>query len=148
MARTLSDVASGRRSIDQPNCAAIAIMPVFIVLPAVLAASDLIAIAKLAPGVKLVDFDIIAPQLDSNGAPTLAHSIGAENAGATDLGVVYEAGLTFGRTANGSISRASTAVQMLADASAERMISLKTTTGAATAALAGKTILVNLHLQA
>jgi hypothetical protein len=148
MARTLSDVASGRRSIDQPNCAAIAIMPVFIVLPAVLAASDLIAIAKLAPGVKLVDFDIIAPQLDSNGAPTLAYSIGAENAGATDLGVVYEAGLTFGRTANGSISRASTAVQMLADASAERMISLKTTTGAATAALAGKTILVNLHLQA
>lgn len=148
MARTLSDVASGRRSIDQPNTAAIAVMPVFIVLPAALAASDLIAIAKLAPGVKVVDFDIFAPQLDSNGAPTLAHSIGHENAGGTDLAVVYEAGLIFGRTANGSVSRCSTGGCLAADQSAERMISLKCTTGAATAALAGKTILVNLHLQA
>lgn len=148
MPRYLTDVASGKRSIDQPNNVSIAKMPVFVVMPAVLAANDLIALAKLAPGVKLVDFDIIAPQLDSNGAPTLAFSIGSENAGATDLGVVYEAGLIPGRTANGSIARATTGAQLAADSTVERMVSLKCTTAAATAALAGKSVLVLLHLQA
>lgn len=146
MARTLSDYATGKRSLPQPNDAGVVKIPLFVVLPAVLAANDLVALIKVPAGVRVVDFDIIAPQLDSNGSPTLAHSIGVENAGGTDLATVYEAGLTFGRTANGSVSRCTNAVASMDAGSADRMVSLKTTTAAATAALAGKTILVLVHL--
>lgn len=147
MARTLSEYMSGKRNLPQPGDATVWKVPAFVVLPAALAANDLIALMKVPAGVRVVDFDIIAPQLDSNGSPTLAHSIGVENVGGTDLGTVFEAGLTFGRTANGSISRCTTAVAALdAGYTAERTVSLKTTTAAATAALAGKTILVLLHL--
>jgi len=148
MARTLSDVASGRRSIDQPNNACVAVLPVFFTFTAAPASGDLIALAKIGAGVKVIDFDVIAPQLDSGGSPALAFSIGSENAGATDLGVVYESGLIFGRGAGGSISGATTAGQLAADATVERMISLKCTTIAATAAMVGDTICVLLHLQA
>ncbi|MES2415095.1 MAG: hypothetical protein V4614_14910 [Pseudomonadota bacterium] len=147
MARTLSDYMTGKKNLPQPNGALVTKVPVFMVLPAALAAGDLLALLKVPANVRVVDFDVIAPQLDSNGAPALLHSIGVENAGGTDLATVYEAGLTFGRTANGSVSRCGTAVAAQdAGYSAERTISLKTTTIAATAALAGKTILVLLHL--
>ena len=146
MARTLSDYATGKRSLPQPSDAGVLQIPLFVVLPAVLAANDLVALIKVPAGVRVVDFDIIAPQLDSNGSPTLVHSIGVENAGGTDLATVYEAGLTFGRTANGSVSRCTSAVASMDAGSADRMVSLKTTTAAATAALAGKTILVLVHL--
>ena len=148
MARTLSDYLTGKRNLPQPYDALVNKIPLQIVLPAVLAVGDLIALVKVPAGVRLVDYDVIAPQLDSNGAPALAHSIGVENAGATDLATVFEAGLTFGRTASGSISRCSVSVPLLDTTAltADRIISLKTTTAAATAALAGKTILVLLHL--
>jgi hypothetical protein len=147
MARTLSDYLTGKRNLPQPNGALVTKVPVFMTLPAALAANDLLALLKVPAGVRVVDFDVFAPQLDSNGAPALAHSIGVENAGGTDLATVYEAGLIFGRTANGSVSRCTTAVAAQdAGYTAERVISLKTTTIAATAALAGKTILVLLHL--
>ncbi|MCY1167128.1 hypothetical protein D9M73_70850 [compost metagenome] len=147
MARTASDYLSGKRNLPQPNGALVTKVPVWITLPAALAAGDLLALLRVPAYVRVVDFDIIAPQLDSNGAPALLHSIGVENAGGTDLATVYEAGLTFGRTANGSVSRCGTAVAAQdAGYNVERIISLKTTTIAATAALAGKTVLVNLHL--
>lgn len=147
MARTQSDYITGKKNLPQPYDALVTKIPLKIVLPAVLAAGDIISLVKLPPGVQLVDYDVIAPQLDSNGTPTLVHSIGQENAGGTDLSVVFEAGLTFGRTANGSISRCTVSVPALdVNVASERTISLKTTTGAATAALAGKTILVLLHL--
>jgi hypothetical protein len=146
MARTVSDYITGKKSLPRPDCAFVSIIPLWIVLPAVLAAGDLLALINVDPGVKVTDFDIIAPQLDSNGTPTLAFSIGVENATRDDLLRVYEAGLIPGRGANGNVIEASTAVQALDDASAARVISLKCTTIAATAALAGKTILVNLHL--
>lgn len=148
MARTQSNYMTGKRNLPQPYEGFKQIIPLQIVLPAVLAIGDLIALAKIPAGVQIVDYDISAPQLDSNGAPTLAHSIGVENAAATDLATVFEAGLIFGRTASGSMSRCAVSIPGLdtTSASAERTISLKTTTAAATAALAGKTIFVMLHL--
>lgn len=149
MPKYQTDVFTGRKSVPQPDNTFIVKVPVEVVFPSTaLVANDLIELCKLAPGVQVVDFDVIAPQLDSNGAPTLAFSLGSENAGGTDLGVVYEAGLIPGRGATGSIVRATTAGAYSADASADRAIALKVTTAAATSATAGKKALVVLHLKA
>lgn len=148
MTKYVSDVASGKKSVPQPYDALIAKVPVDYTFPAAaLVVGDLITLADIPAGVQLVDFDIFAPQLDSNGSPTLAFSIGVENAGGTDLATVYESGLTFGRTANGSISRAQTAVPASADRTVARRISLKVTTVAATSAVSGKQLLALLHLR-
>lgn len=148
MPRYASDYMTGRRNLPQPNEAVLTELPLKVVLPAALLLNDTIAICEIPAGVQIADFKIIAPQLDANGTPLLVHSIGVENAGRTDLATVFEAGLTFGRTVNGSISRSSVSIPAL-DATAmtaNRVIALKTTAVAATAALAGKTILVILYL--
>ena len=148
MAKYLSDVASGKKNVPQPYDALITKVPVDVTLPAVaLVVGDIITLADIPPGVQLIDFDVFAPQLDSNGAPTLAFAIGEENAGGTDLATVYETGLTFGRTANGSISRALTAVAANAARTSDRRISLKVTAAAATFASANKVFTTLLHLR-
>lgn len=148
MARYLSDVLLGKRNVSQPDDSDIDDTPIDVTLPAVaLAVGDIISLVDLPPGVKMTDFDVSAPQLDSNGAPTLAFSIGEENAAGTDLATVYESGLTFGRGANGSISRALTFAAAAAVATSTRRISLKVTTAAATSASAGKQLLAVLHLR-
>jgi hypothetical protein len=148
MAKVLSEVLTGKKSVPQPVDATIMQVAVTLVLPAAApVANDLLELLDLPPGVDLVDFDILSPQIDSNGAPTAAFSLGHENAGGTDLGLVYEAGLTFGRTANGSVSRATTAAQLAAVNTAPRRLALKVTTGFATYAGAGKTVTAILHLR-
>ncbi|CAN7469642.1 hypothetical protein LJR175_003135 [Variovorax sp. LjRoot175] len=148
MPKFLSEVLTGKKSVPQPVDASVMQVAVTLVMPAAApVANDLLELLDLPPGVDLVDFDIFAPQLDSNGAPTNAFSLGSENAGGTDLGVVYEAGLTFGRGANGSVSRASSAAQLAADKTVARRLALKVTTGFATYAGAGKTVTVVLHLR-
>lgn len=148
MAKYQSDMASGKKNVPQPYDALITKVPVDITLPAAtLVVGDIITLLDIPPNVQLVDFDIFAPQLDSNGAPTLAFSLGEENAAGTDLATVYEAGLIFGRTANGSISRSTTAVPAQAVRTSARRISLKVTTAAATTASAGKQVLALLHLR-
>lgn len=148
MAKFLSEVMTGKKSVPQPYDALITKVPVTFVFPTVApVVGDILSLAELPPGVGLVDYDVIAPQLDSNGAPTNAFSIGSENAGGTDLAVVYEAGLTAGRGATGSISRCSSAAALTADNSVSRKISLKVTAAFATYAGAGKTLLVLLHLK-
>lgn len=148
MARYASDYITGKKNLPQPHDGVASEVPFKVVLPAALVVSDTIAVCTIPAGVQIVDYKVIAPQLDSNGAPTLAHSIGVENAARTDLATVFEAGLTFGRTASGSVSRATVSVPALdaTMATADRVIALKTTTAAATAALAGKTVLVVLYL--
>lgn len=148
MAKYLSDVATGKKNVPQPYDALVTKVPVDVALPAAaLVVGDLITLADVPPGVQLADYDIFAPQLDSNAAPALAFAIGVENAAGTDLATVYEAGLTFGRTANGSISRAGNAVAALDDRTVARRIALKVTTAAATSATAGKKVLAFLHLR-
>ncbi len=148
MAKILSEVLTGKKSVPQPYDALISKVPVTVVLPAAApAVGDLLSLLDIPPSVDLVDFDVIAPQLDSNAAPTNAFSIGVENAAGNDLATVYEAALTAGRGATGSISRCSTAAAATADNSSTRRIALKVTTAFATYAGAGKTVLVLLHLR-
>ena len=148
MPRYASDYITGKRNLPQPYDGVVLEVPFKIVLPATLIVGDTIAVAGIPAGVQLIDYKIVAPQLDSSGAPTLAHQIGVENAARTDLVTVFESGLLFGRTASGSISRATVSAPQLDTtmATAERIIALKTTAAAATAALAGKTIFVMLYL--
>lgn len=149
MAKILSEVMTGKKSVPQPNSAFIERVPVTVVMPATApAVNDIISLVDLPAGVELVDFEVFAPQLDSNGTPTATYSIGHENAGGTDLAVVYEAGLTAGRTANGSISSGTTANPLAADKTIARRIALKVTGAFATYSGAGKTVLVLLHLKA
>ena len=148
MPRYASDYITGKKNLPQPFDGIAIEVPFKVVLPATLLLNDTIAVATIPAGVQIADFKVIAPQLDSNGVPTLAHSIGVENAARTDLATVFEAGLIFGRTASGSISRGTVSVPALDTTAltADRVIALKTTTAAATAALAGKTIIVMLYL--
>lgn len=148
MPRYASDYITGKRSLPQPYDGVSSELPFKVVLPAVLAVGDILAICTIPAGVQIVDYKIFAPQLDSNGAPTLAHSIGVENAARTDLATVFEAGLIFGRTSSGSVWRNTVSVPSLDTtmATSDRVIALKTTTAAATASLAGKTLIVVLYL--
>ena len=148
MAKYLSDVASGKKNIPQPYDATVGPVPVDVTLPSVaLAVGDIITLCDVPPNVTFLDWDILAPQLDSNGTPLLTFSIGEENAAGTDLATVYESGLTFGRGASGSISRALTAAAPQAVRTATRRISLKCTAVAATSASAGKVFTTTLHLR-
>jgi len=149
MARFVSDFILGRKSMPQPSEGSTQIVPFDLVLATTPVVGDLIAVAELPPLVECIDFDVIAPQLDSNGAPTLEAMLGIENALATDIQTPFGQNLQFGRTANGSIARATTGQARAAgfDPANKRVISLKWTTVAATWVGAGKTITVQLHLK-
>jgi hypothetical protein len=147
MALIQSDVASGKKNIPQPFDASLITVPVEVTLPATAPASgDIIEVAKIPPGVKIVGFSIVSPQLDSNGAPALVVAAGKLNSGKTDLGTVYETGLTPGRTTSGNIVRNGTALPYTDDATVERNFGLKVTTVAATY-VASQVVLVELRLK-
>lgn len=149
MANTQSDFISGKKSLPQPDSASIRCVPVELTLAAAPALNDTIELLELQPGVQLVEFDIIAPQIDSNASPLLTISLGAINAGKTDLGAVYADGLTIGRTANGNVTRCADARAYAANpVDNTRIVALKWTAAAATWAGAGKKLLINLHLKA
>lgn len=148
MARFLSELLTGKKPLPQPYDGSVLQLALTFVCPtAAPAVGDIFALIELPPFTDLLDYDVFAPQLDSNGTPTLAFSIGSENAGLTDLGVVYEPGLIFGRTTTGSCNRATNATQQGADTTVARKIALKVTTAAATWAGAGKTITALLMLR-
>lgn len=145
-----SKVVTQEANVPQPYDGSLIIVPIELTLPAVaLAVNDILELIDLPPGVGIVDYDLVAPQLDSNGTPTLAFSIGQKTPVATDLDVVYETGLTFGRTANGSVSRMSTAVAPVQDVTGQtfRRVALKVTAAAATSASANKSIWLYAHLK-
>lgn len=147
MSRILSELLTGKKNGPLPNDGGVSELPVTVVLPAALAVGDLIELVDLPQFVSLVDYDVIAPQLDSNGAPTLALSIGEEATDFTDLSTVYESGLTPGRTASGNVVRCGNAAASQASVAASRRIAVKVTTAAATYAGAGKTVTFVLHLR-
>lgn len=147
MANTKSDYATFKRNLPQPNDAFVSIIPVLLILGAAAPVlNDTIELLTLPAGVELVDWDITAPQLDSNGAPVLAANLGALNAGKTDLGAIYGGG-ALGNAANGNVVRNADARCLIADGTVERVLALKWTVIAATWAGAGKRLLVNLHLR-
>lgn len=147
MPNTKSDFATGKRNLPQPDAAELKVIPVMLILGTVApVVGDTIELVNLQPGVEVADWDITAPQLDSNGAPVLALQLGSLNAGKTDLGVVYGGGAV-GNAANGNVVRNADARCVVADASVDRAIAIKWTVAAATWAGAAKRLLINLHLR-
>ncbi len=110
------------------------------------AANDLIELANIPVGIKVLDWALVFPDIDSNAAPAFAGSLGIENAGGTDLGAeVWGTGLTAGQST--AIVRNTTSVAAQGDSTVDRRLALKVTTAAATYAGAGKTGQVLLLLQ-
>jgi hypothetical protein len=128
----------GKRPMILPRDAAGMWVPVDVEFPSVApVANDLIEICELPIGVKCLDWAEVFPDIDSNGAPALAHSLGIENAGGTDLGSeVWATGLTAGQST--ALVRNTTSVPAQGDSTVNRKLAMKVTTAAATYAGAGK----------
>ena len=99
-------------------------------------------VGVLPAGAVPVAVEIDAAQLDSNGAPTLAYSVGILNAALTaistataDGGAAWLTGQTIGRTAGGSASGivASRPIKLVTPAVADRPVGILLTAAAATA---------------
>lgn len=110
------------------------------------------AIGILPAGHVPVAIEVDAAQLDSNGTPTLAYSIGLLNAGQTAIdtsassgGAAWATGQTIGRTAGGSASGviASRPLKLTPQAQVDRLLGIALT-GAAATAVAGS-IAITLH---
>jgi hypothetical protein len=109
-------------------------------------ANDTQALCKLLPGVEVIDFEFQCEDVDTNGTPTAAISVGELNADLADMGVTYQA-LTIQQTGGlvrHSASSNATRVQVLGNATKgnERIVGLKWTTAAATYAASKKGLLV------
>lgn len=150
MAKTQTKAFIGKRPITlpehaQPQWAAVDVE--FTV--ATYVANDLIELCELPIGVKCLDWAIVFPDIDSNGTPTLAYSIGEENAAGTDLdagNAVWASGLTAGQST--AIVRSTTSIPAQRPVTAARKLALKVTTAPATYAGAGLVGQVLLLLQA
>lgn len=131
MAKFTSKIFSGVKNVAQPDDSDTDYVPVDVDFPAVnYTAGDIIELIKIPAGVKFVDWFSIFPDIDSNGAPTFAFSIGLLNALSTDLATIYSAGHTAGQT--NAIVRNAVTDPYLADSTVERRIGLKITVASAT----------------
>lgn len=110
------------------------------------------AVAILPAGHVPVAIEVDAAQVDSNGSPTLAYSVGILNAGQTAIdvttasgGAAWATGLTIGRLAGGSASGvvASRPLKMVPQAQVNRLVGILLT-GAAATAVAGQ-FAITLH---
>jgi hypothetical protein len=99
-------------------------------------------LAILPAGAIPVAFELDATQLDSNGTPTLAYSVGVLNAAQTaistataDGGAAWATGQTTGRTSGGSASGivASRPAKLVTPSTSDRTIGVSLTAAAATA---------------
>ena len=148
MPKYQSDVATGKKAVPQPFDASVLTVAVDLTLPSVaLAANDLLELLDIPPKVQLVAVDVLAPQLDSNAAPTLAFSLGVINAAGTDLATVYDTGLKPGVGAAGSVATANSAALAFANRDSLRKLGLKVTAAAATSATAGKQVLALVRMR-
>lgn len=145
MAKIKTDAFTNKKPVPQPDSAAIKWVPIDVVFPsAALAVGDLIELVELPIGVGLLDYTIAFPDIDT-GVAAFAFSIGSENAGGTDLGTVYESGLTAGQT--DTVVRCGKAAAAQEVTTAARKIAIKVTAAAATYAGSGKTGQVLLALR-
>ena len=146
MTKYYTDAATNKKPVPQPFDASVLQVAIDVAFPSInYVANELHQLIEIPPGVQVVDYSIHFPDVDSNGSPTLVSSIGTENAGGTDLEVVWDAALTAGQSA--AVVRAATANCAQEVTTATRKVALKWTTAAATYAGAGKTGQVVLHLR-
>lgn len=150
MAKFQTKAFTGKRPITLPEHAQPQWAAVDVEFPATSpVANDLIELCELPIGVKVLDYAIVFPDIDSNGAPAFAFSIGEENVGGTDLGAgnaVWATGLTAGQST--AIVRNLTSLPAQQPTTENRKIAIKVTTAAATYAGATKVGQVLLLLAA
>jgi len=133
--------------LPTPDDAEVCGSPIGVDFPSTaLAGNDLILLATIPAGVKLVDYRGFFPDIDSGGSPAFAFSIGVANAGLTDLATVLQAGLTTGQ-ATGAF-RATNADHLALDSTVDRVLAIKVTTAAATYSGSGKSGKVIVDLEA
>lgn len=146
MAKYQSKQFTGQKPIVLPDDATAEWATIDIDFPSTaLAANDLIELVDIPVGMKVLDWYIQFPDIDSGGS-ALAFSLGVENAGGTDLGTeVWGTGLAAG--AAGAIVRNGLAACAQGDATVVRRLALKVTAAATTYAGSGKSGQVVLHLQ-
>lgn len=146
MPKYFTDAATNKKPVPQPFDASVIQVVIDVAFPAVnYVIADLHQLVTIPAGVQVVDYEIIFPDVDSNGTPTIACSIGTENAGGTDLGTVWDAGLLAGQT--GAIVRNPSSACAQQVTTAERKVSLKFTAAAATYTGLNKVGQVVLHLR-
>jgi hypothetical protein len=120
-----------------------------------IAIGDVVQSVDIPQGVEVVDWVFVSDDIDSNGAPTVAFTLGVLNAGKTAIG----AGATDAWTAAGAITAPQTAGRnapagatganhYLGGRAAKRTIGLVATAATATAALTGKRATLILYLRA
>lgn len=146
MPKYFTDAATNKKPVPQPNTAALTYVAIDVTFPAVnYIANDLHQLIEIPAGVSVQSYSIHFPDIDSNGVPTLVSSIGTENAAGTDLGVVWDAGMTAGQS--NAVVRAATSNCAQQVTTAARKVSLKFTAAAATYAGSGLTGQVVLQLR-
>jgi hypothetical protein len=137
MAKFTTKVFSRVKNVPQPDSAAILTVPVDIDFPSVnFSVGDIIELIETPAGVATPDYAFVFPDIDSNGTPTFAFSIGVLNAGSTDLATVYASGLTAGQS--NAIVRAPNSDAAQASTATARRLGLKVTAVCATYAGATK----------
>lgn len=110
-----------------------------------IAISDVVQLADIPVGIEVVDWKFISDDIDSNGTPTVAFTLGVLNAGKTAIGAggtdawTAAGGITAGQTAGSNVPSGATAANaFLGGRAALRTIGLVATAATATAALAAK----------
>lgn len=146
--------AQGIRPMALPECAALKSVTADINWAdagAGIAISDVIQIADIPAGFELVDWTFISEDIDSNGTPTVAFTLGSLNAGKTAIATAYTAagGITAGQAGGQNLPSGATAAACFTEGrSAARTIGLVATAATATAALTGKRGCLVLKLRA
>lgn len=119
-----------------------------------IAVSDVIKLCDIPANVEIVDWKLFTDDIDSNGAPTVAFTLGYLNAGGTAIGAgTYDAftaagGVTAGQTGGvAAPSGATGANHVLAGRGTARTLGLVATAATATAALTGKKAVLMLGLR-
>ena len=116
-----------------------------------IAISDVIQIADIPAGFELIDWTFITDDIDTNGAPTVAFTLGSLNAGKTAIATAYTAagGITAGQTGGQNVPSGATAAACFSEGrAAARSIGLVATAATATAALTGKRATLVMKLRA
>lgn len=145
MTTTTTKAFTGVKSVPQPDSACLKLVPVDVEFAsAAYVADDLIKLVELPPGVGVVDYAFIFPDIDT-GTPAFAFSFGELNDDGDDLAVTYASGLTAGQST--TIVRATTSVAAQAAKTESRVLAIKVTTAAATYAGADKVGQVLLGLR-
>lgn len=107
--------------------------------------NDIIAIGTIPAGVDLVDYVLVTDDMDSNGAPAIAFTLGSLNAALTALATTYAAAQT--TMQNGGLLRAANAAHWLESNATPRPVGIQFTAAAATYSGTGKKAILILRLR-